>query len=76
MSAEIIRLHNVEGIARKSGTDDHGNAWIEFEVDAFAEQEPGECSICGAELESGWLCLDGGDEVCDEHVTTEPEPQS
>lgn len=68
-SQEQIILHNIEGFVRKSGTDELGNQWIEFEVDYLAEQEPGECSICGAELESGWLCLDGGEEVCDEHVT-------
>jgi hypothetical protein len=67
---EVIRLHNLQGIARKSGTDDHGNFWVEFEVDVFAEQEAGECSICGESIEVGWLCLDGGDEVCDEHVET------
>jgi hypothetical protein len=65
---ETIRLYNVVGFARKSGTDDHGSEWLEFEVDGFAEQEPGMCSICGAEIESGWMCLDDGQEVCDQHV--------
>jgi len=68
---EKIILHDIEGMARKSGTDDDGNKWVQFEVDAFAEQEPGECSICGDELESGWMCLDGGEEVCDKHVDLE-----
>ncbi len=75
MTQATIRLTNVEGFARKIGTDEHGNRWIEFEVDAFAEQSAGECSICGAELESGWMCLDGGEEVCDDHIDFE-EPQS
>ena len=65
---ETVKLHDIQGIARKSGTDEHGNQWIEFEVDYLAEQEDGECSICGAVLSSGWLCLDGGEEVCAEHV--------
>jgi hypothetical protein len=65
---ETIKLSNVAGIARLSGTDENGCYWIEFEVDYFAEQEPGECSICGAELASGWMCLDGGEEVCSEHI--------
>lgn len=68
---EKIVLHDVEGIARKSGTDQNGCAWLQFEVDYFAEQEDGECSICGATIFKGWLCMDGGDEVCDEHVTWE-----
>ena len=73
MTTEIIRLHDVQGIARKSGMDEHGNAWIEFDTDYFAEQEPGECSICGATIESGWLCLDGGEEVCHSHVEYDHE---
>lgn len=68
MTTETIKLHDIEGFSRKSGTDEHGCQWIQFEVDAFAEQLPGECSVCGAEIESGWTCLDGGEEVCDEHV--------
>jgi hypothetical protein len=64
-----IQLHDVDGTARLSGEDKDGCMWTQFEVDYFAEQEAGECSICGKEIESGWMCLDGGDEVCDEHVT-------
>ena len=63
-----IRLHDIEGIARLSGTDAAGNKWIQFEVDYLAEQQDGECSICSAVVASGWICLDGGDEVCAEHV--------
>lgn len=78
-SSETVVLSNIEGFARKSGTDQHGCQWTEFEVDYGAEQEPGECCFCGAALESGWLCLDGGDECCAEHVefaadAEEPEP--
>lgn len=65
---EEIRLTDVEGFARKSGTDEHGSKWVQFEVDYMAEQEAGECCICGAQLEAGWFCLDGGDEVCSSHI--------
>ena len=65
---EKIILHDIQGIARANGTDEHGNMWVEFEVDSFAEQLPGECSICGAEVVDGWLCMDGGEEICDTHV--------
>lgn len=68
MTSETIKLHDIEGFARKSGTDEHGCQWIEFEVDYLAEQEVGTCSICESEIESGWLCLDGGEEVCSDHV--------
>jgi hypothetical protein len=64
----LIRLHDVEGVAKLAGVDDDGLHWVQFEVDEFAEQESGTCSICGAEITSGWLCGDGGEEVCDEHV--------
>jgi hypothetical protein len=66
---ETIVLHDVSGFARKSGTDIRGNQWLEFDVDYFAEQEKGICSICGTEIEFGWLCLDGGEEVCHNHIT-------
>ena len=72
---EKIKLHDIGGVSRKSGNDDDGNKWIQFEVDYNAEQEPGECSICGAELESGWMCLDGGEEVCDDHVDMDEEDE-
>jgi len=65
---EIIKLRDIQGIARLSGTDENGNVWTQFEVDYMAEQEDGECCICGARLETGWLCSDGGDEVCNKHV--------
>jgi len=69
MSAETITLYDVErGIGRASGTDERGNIWIEFGVDTFADEFPGECSICGAELMEGFTCLDGGEEVCRAHV--------
>ena len=66
---ETIALYNVEGTAKLSGIDEYGNNWVQFEVDHFAEQEVGECAICDAELKSGWICLDGGDEVCASHVS-------
>ena len=64
----MINLTNIEGIARLSGTDEHGSSWIQFEVDYLADQHDGECIICGENLTSGWMCLDGGDEVCSGHV--------
>ena len=63
-----IKLHDVEGFARLSGIDEDGCTWIQFEVDVFAGQEFGECSICGAILSSGWMCMDGGEEVCEAHI--------
>jgi hypothetical protein len=72
---ETITLNTIEGISRLSGTDENGCEWIQFEVDYLAEQEDGECSICGQTLSSGWTCLDGGEEVCDSHVQWTPEAQ-
>lgn len=67
-AARVICLHDVDGIAVLSGTDEDGCTWTQFTVDEFAEQQPGICGICGAELRSGWMCGDGGEEVCDDHV--------
>lgn len=68
---DTIKLTDIQGVSRKSGTDVDGNHWVEFEVDYLAQEEDGECCICGAVLSAGWLCLDGGDEVCAEHVELE-----
>jgi len=69
MSKEIvIRLQGIQGISKLSGTDQHGLTWTQFEVDYLAEQEDGECVECHDTLSSGWMCMDGGDELCAEHV--------
>ena len=64
----MIKLTNIQGISRLSGTDDNGNEWIQFEVDYLAEQQDGECTKCQAILTSGWVCMDGGEEVCSDHI--------
>lgn len=64
-----IHLHDLDGIDTFTGTDDDGCVWTQFEVDTLAEQLPGICAICGAELQSGWLNMDnGGEEVCSDHI--------
>ena len=55
-------------IARLSGQDEYDLNWIEFETDWFAGENPANCSICGEEITAGWLCLDGGEEVCATHI--------
>ena len=73
MTIETIILQNVTGFASRSGEDTNGCKWVEFEVDYGAEQTDGECCICDATISHGWLCLDGGDEVCADHVLTDPD---
>ena len=68
---ENIILTDIEGSSRLSGIAENGAKWIQFEVDYFAEQQDGECSECGAVLTGGWMCLDGGEEVCGNHITLE-----
>jgi hypothetical protein len=64
-----IKLFDVGGISRLSGNDNHGCIWTQFEVDYYGQQEPGECVLCGNIIPfTGWLCMDGGDEVCEYHV--------
>jgi hypothetical protein len=68
-----VVLHDVQGIARHSGECRNGLQWIEYELDTFTMDEPtpDTCSICDAEITSGWLCLDGGETVCASHVSYE-----
>jgi hypothetical protein len=60
---ETITLHSVGGISR----DPNGNQWIQYELDS-SEEITDVCDICDESIESGWLCLDGGEVVCDEHI--------
>lgn len=62
-----VFLVTLDGFARKSGTDADGARWTE------SEREDGElddCAECGALISDGWLCLDGGEIVCNAHVVT------
>jgi len=34
-----------------------------------AEQRQGICSICDRPIGMGWLCLDGGQQVCSSHIS-------
>jgi len=56
----MIKLTNIEGISRLSGTDEQGNAWIQFEVDYFAEQLEGECHTVGNRWPMGGCAWTGG----------------
>jgi len=49
-------------------SDEYGNAFVQFEVDYFAGEKAGVCTICEESIESGWLCLDGGEEYCHDCV--------
>jgi len=53
-----------QGISRQSGIDEYECKWIEIEVDAFAEQTEIICCECETVTDTGWLCLDGGEERC------------
>jgi hypothetical protein len=68
--ATIIIKSDGQGIARKSGTSDNGSvSWIDFVIDYMAEQTEGECCECGKVIDGhGWLCLDGGEQACDDCV--------
>jgi hypothetical protein len=45
--------------------------WVEYVRDAFADED-NPCDICGSTIEAGYLCLDGGDMVCIDHVEIVP----
>ena len=66
---EVIVLSDIEGIARLSGTDQYGAVWSEFDAEYTDEDEQETCSICEADLPSGWVCLDDGSQaVCSDHI--------
>ena len=71
------------GIAKLSGTDNHGMVWTQFEVDYLAEDliingvyqvSDGTCSACQDQISEGWLCLDDSEELCDECVDFQEPP--
>lgn len=64
-----ITITVTDGISRLSGVCNEGANWTQFEVDYLAEQTDGECMECNKTISEGWLCLDGGEEACNECVT-------
>jgi len=66
---EKIRLYGVDGIARRSGTDEHDAFFIEYDAEEL--ETPDECAICGQPIHgTGWLCMDGGEVFCQNCVET------
>lgn len=66
--AQPVVLCDIQGIATLTGVDQYGLTWSSFYVDYLAEQVDGVCSICGSEISTGYMCMDGGDEVCNDCV--------
>jgi len=66
IASPTFHASNAEGVELKAS---HGNAGAAQRLEvAIADQNTGECSICGKELESGFICLDGGEEFCSDHI--------
>ena len=75
---ETIFIAENEGTAipfhcAASGTDPAGAFWVPFEADGSEGEDTSQCAICDDDIESGYLCLDGGTEVCSEHVQIVPQ---
>jgi len=64
----IPKLTLTGGIARRTATCEEGCSFIEFEVDWLAGEEVDYCVVCDTAIEEGWLCLDGGEVYCHDHV--------
>jgi len=71
----MIELHDVEGIARLSGTCKDGCTWLQYELDqSMCDLPDGEvytdtCCECGKEMISGWVNMDDGSEqACNDCV--------
>jgi hypothetical protein len=61
LDARVLYVETPDGRLSDSGT-----LWVPFSVDYGAEQLPWECRDCGDELESGFMCLDGAEECCED----------
>ena len=68
MTERKVQLTVTDGFSRLGGHDEDGNRFLQFTVDYFAEQEDAECARCGTIVSSGWACMDGGEEYCDDCV--------
>ena len=73
--ADKIKLHDIQGIVRKSGIDEEGCSWLQYEleqdfstIDDDGEPLEDTCCICGEKITSGWLCGDGGETACNDCV--------
>lgn len=67
----IPMLQITGGISRKTATDLETKAsFIEYDIDYLAGETPEECTIEGCDImvTHGWLCLDGGELYCEDHV--------
>ena len=67
-----------------------GVAWSHYEVDPYTRECECEgpecdpdtcprmsdtCETCGTPFSSGWVCMDGGETVCDDCVTVVEVPE-
>ena len=76
----MIKLKNIQGIARKSGEDEFGNYYLEYNLDLedIELDEDGNeiwdiCEECGKEITEGWVCMDGGETYCRSCIEIEKE---
>jgi hypothetical protein len=49
-----------------AGEDQYGRAWIP--VEKFQDQPPIHCIFCDKVVTIGWMCMDGGEEICVDHM--------
>ena len=71
-----IHLHHLEGETTFSGTDDKGLVWSQFIISELSDEVPAICAICRQEINTGWHCIDNGDEICNCHVTIPIDPDN
>ena len=68
MMVMIPKLTLTGGTARRTATCEENCSFIEFEVDWLAGEDVDFCTVCELAIETGWLCLDGGNVYCHEQV--------
>jgi hypothetical protein len=53
--------------------DQFGQSWVPIQVDHLAGESNVACVGCEEISTEGWLCLDGGQELCSDHITVAPD---
>ncbi len=64
----ILMIEDGEAGSRSAVDLETGKVFTEFEREFQPGGSIGYCVVCDTALESGWMCLDGGEEYCEEHV--------
>jgi|2_EtaG_2_1085320.scaffolds.fasta_scaffold01594_5 hypothetical protein len=64
----MIRFTDHEEILINTAIDEHGYRWALLDELFDGEEFESICPICRSQVESGWLCLNTGKTICEDHI--------